>query len=497
MRILFVLRSEGFFPYHQTTVDHLIARGHHVTLQFTNNVGPPDDRGLREWLTRGPKVTVEQATRRRPGLWRRVLFTTREMRSYASYCRRGADVEFYRNRWRRYLPEWLGRLVERSPLAEAVFRATLTEKVLTAVERHAPPSPDIVAALRRGQYDCVLASPANTLANEEIEYVKAAKALSIPSVIPVVTWDNLTTKGLIQEPPDWVFAWHHAHETEARTVHGIDRDRIVVTGSPFFDKWFDTTRRTSSRTETCRRVGVDPAAPYLLYLGSSANIVRDESWLVLALAEALRTADHAQVRRLQLVFKSHPGGSPRNTRALPRLTEAGVPIWPAARGRPDTSDAVDQFGDGLRHASAVIGINTSGMIDAILCDRPCLALIVKRYGPTQSQTTHFRTMQESKALLVTRSVRHAVHTLGRVLDGHDPTATARRRFATTYVRPRGIGAPAGEAAAIATELAARRQPLSADAITMTIDRELGDRPRPGIRPAASELHELVEGIADI
>jgi hypothetical protein len=475
MKILFVLRSEGFFPYHQTTVDHLVTRGHHVTLQFANIVGPPDDQGFREWLSRGTNVSVEQAIRRRPGFSRRLLFTTREMRTYASYCRRGAEVKFYRDRWRRYLPVWLQGPAERGRLADAMFRSRLTDKLLAAVERAVPSSPEIVDLLRRGNYDCVIASPANLLANEEIEYVKAAKALNIPSIVPVVSWDNLTTKGLIQEPPDWVFAWHRAHATEAQSIHGIDASQIVVTGSPFFDKWFDTARPTTSRAVTCTRLGIDPAAPYLLYLGSSANIARDESWLVLALAEALRTSDDPRLHRLQLVFKPHPGGSARNIRALPRLVDAGIPVWPAERGRPDTTEAVDQFGDGLHHAAAVVGINTSGMIDAILCDRPCLALIVKRYRLTQSQTTHFRTMQASKALVVAKSVRQAVHSLGRILDGHDPTAAARFRFAATYVRPRGVGAQAGEAAAIAAELVAQRHSRDASAITSAIDRELGGR----------------------
>jgi len=234
-------------------------------------------------------------------------------------------------------------------------------------------------------------------------------------------------------------------------------------------------------------VGSDPGDPYLLYLGSSANIAKDESWLVLALVRKLREATDPALRRLQVVFKPHPGGSPRNVRALPRLDAAGILVWPRERGRPDTTGAVDEFRSVLHHAAIVAGINTTGMLDAVLCNRPCLALTVERYRSTQADTTHFQRMQESKALLTTRSVRRAVEMIGRTLNGDDPTAAARQRFAAMYARPRGVGAQAGEAAAIAIELACQR--LGAAAITKAIDRELRARPRPGPPRVESEPDE--------
>ena len=479
MKILFVLRAAGFFPYHQTTVDHLLARRHAVTLLFETRPGTPDrpdDRAFEGWMAQhGHRVTVGDAVKRH-GWWRRVLFASREARSYASYCRRGPEVVFYRDRWRRYLPRWLEWLVEHSRWADALFYQPLMQKLLGTVERLTPASRAIVAALGRDRPDCIVASPVNMLHDEEVEYVKAAKALRIPSVVPVMSWDNLTTKGLLHVEPDFLLAWHSGHRQEAQDIHGVGAGHVVVTGSPFFDKWFSSERRISSRTATCRRMGISPGGPYLLYLGSSANIARDESWLVLALVRALREASDPMLHRLQVVFKPHPGGSLRNARALPRLDKAGILVWPRERGRPDTADEVHEFRAMLHHAAVVVGVNTTGMVDAILCDRPCLALAVKRYRSTQIDTMHFRRMLESNAFLVAHSVRNAAALVGRTLAGDDPTAAARRRFAVAYARPRGVGAEAGEAAAIAIELAGSR--LSAEAITAAIDRELGHRPLP-------------------
>jgi hypothetical protein len=479
LNILFVLRTAGYFPYHQTTIEHLLQRGNQVTLLFDHDSGPIDERGFQEWLAAGHQVTVGR-TLRRGGIWRRVLFATREARSYASYCRRGPEAKFYRERWRQYLPAWLRRRSEDKRLVRAVFHLRFTQQLLGAVERISPASPGIVAELRRDGRECVVVSPINLRFDEEVEYVKAARKLRVPAVVPVLSWDNLTTKGLFHVQPDLVLAWHHGHREEAQAIHGVPADRVVITGSPFFDKWFGISRPISPRETSCSRIGIDPDKPYLLYLGSSANIARDESWLVIALLDAIRRAEDPALKDLQIVFKPHPA----NLRPLPSLDEARIAIYQRERGRPDTADAIAEFRDILHHAVAVIGINTTGMLDAVLCDRPCIALAVKKYRQTQAHTPHFRRMQESKALLTAGSVRVAVEMLGRIIAGDQQSASARQRFAATYARPRGLGSDAGLAAAIAIELAAQKR--SAGEIDKAIDRELGHGPHSRAQALARE-----------
>lgn len=473
------MRTAGYFPYHQTTVEHLLRRGHQVTLLFDHDSGPIDERGFQEWLAAGHQVTVGK-TLRRGGIWRRVLFTTREARSYASYCRRGPEAKFYRERWRQYLPPWLRQRSEDNRMVRAVFRAPFTQQLLGVVERISPASPDIVAALRRDERQCVVVSPINLRFDEEVEYVKAAKKVGVPTVVPVLSWDNLTTKGLFHVQPDLVLAWHHGHREEAQAIHSVPADRVVITGSPFFDKWFGISRPISARGATCSRIGIDPEKPYLLYLGSSANIARDESWLVIALLQAIRRAEDPALDGLQIVFKPHPA----NLRPLPPLDEASIAIYQRQRGRPDTGDAIAEFRDILHHAVAVIGVNTTGMLDAVLCDRPCIALAAKKYRQTQAYTPHFQRMQESKALLTAGSVRVAVEMLSRIMAGDQRSASARRRFAATYARPRGLGSEAGLAAAIAIELAA--QSRSASEIDKAIDRELDQASHSGSQVVTPE-----------
>src|SRR5215217_3498050 len=49
--------------------------------------------------------------------------------------------------------------------------------------------------------------------------VKAARRLGVRSAVPVLSWDNLTNKGLIRVPPDQVLVWNEAQKTEAVMMH--------------------------------------------------------------------------------------------------------------------------------------------------------------------------------------------------------------------------------------------------------------------------------------
>lgn len=203
--------------------------------------------------------------------------------------------------------------------------------MLDAIEWIVPAEPTILEWLRHHRFDCVIASPANMRYSEEIEYVKAARAQRIPCVVPVFSWDNLTTKGLLHVVPDVLLAWHDGHVEEAERLHGVLCASIAITGSPLFDKWFARNAPTGTRDDACRMMGVDPARPYALYLGSSANIVGSEGALVTELAAALR-AKEQQHEDYQIVFKPHPA----NLRAVSELDRAGITVWPREYGQPDT-----------------------------------------------------------------------------------------------------------------------------------------------------------------
>ena len=165
------------------------------------------------------------------------------------------------------------------------------------------------------------------------EYVKAARALAIPSALCVHSWDNLTNKGLIHVRPDRVFVWNHAQVREAETMHGVEREHVVATGAPCYDQWF-TRGPSTTREEFCRKVGLPPQKPYLLYLCSSQFIAPREADFVKRWVQALRSAADPRVRESGILVRPHPRNDMSRWKRFDLAEFSDFVLWPGDGDEP-------------------------------------------------------------------------------------------------------------------------------------------------------------------
>ncbi len=86
----------------------------------------------------------------------------------------------------------------------------------------------------------------------------------------------------------------------------MPEEKVFITGSPFFDKWFDAGELLEDRRTFCRRMGFDPAKPFFVYLGSSAKIARDETWLAQSIYNGLKTHSKKSVQHIGMLARPHP-----------------------------------------------------------------------------------------------------------------------------------------------------------------------------------------------
>lgn len=273
--------------------------------------------------------------------------------------------------------------------------------------------------------------------------------------------------------PDLLLAWNEIHLQDARQVHGIPSSRIVVTGSPFFDKWFAAERLLQDRESFCRKVGLSPEAPFLLYLGSTSNIATDETWLVQELARALAEHPHPRLRQAGILVRPHPV----NAGVYDQLRDERVRVWPRTGALPDSQETISDFYNSMRHAVAAAGINTTGMIDAVVNDLPCLTVMAEQYSATQRRAVHFQYLLNADVLEVTQSPEECVAVLEGLLRGEDTRRAKRREFTRAFARPRGLERPAGEVVAQAILMAAR----GATAAEIEKALELEADPSPALR----------------
>jgi hypothetical protein len=111
---------------------------------------------------------------------------------------------------------------------------------------------------------------------------------------------------------------------------------------------------------------------------------------------------------------------------------------------PADAAAKAAYFDSLFHASAVVGLNTSAMIEAAIVDRPVHTVLLPEFTHSQEGTIHFHYLltDAGGVLRATRSLDEHADDLAAVLEerGTDPDRSAR--FVRTFVRPRGLDTPA-------------------------------------------------------
>lgn len=419
-----------------------MARGYQVRFLFDKKWTRSDGlHEVKEVFKDAPELEFRSAVDRL-GSWKKLLFYTRELRSYQRYLFVKNQSSYYRNRWKSYLPRTARRLLSHKAV-EKLFATHLVRRILAGIERLAPADQSIMDDIRAYAPHAILASPTNVrFSPSDLEYLKAGVALGIPSLVLVSTWDNLTTKGLLQVWPDRLLVWNNAQIREAKEFHFFPEDRIRVTGAPPFDSGF-LKLESSSRREFCRHNGLREEDPILVYLGSSRNMAKDETWLVEKLRKILDESEDKQLTRTQLIVRPHPG----NPTIYKKIKLAKVIILPKEGGQfPSVGEALQLLYDTFYHAAGVVlGVNTSAIIEAIIFGKPAIAFLTREYRKTQVETQHFQQLMENNVLELADSPKTFLAVVKTILSDRDSRKPNREDFVRNYVRPLGLEKTAGQA----------------------------------------------------
>jgi hypothetical protein len=190
-------------------------------------------------------------------------------------------------------------------------------------------------------------------------------------------------------------------------------------------------------------------------------------------------------------------------------------VWPRDTAVSFNRDGRRDYFDSMYHAGAVVGLNTSGQVEAGLLGRPVLTLLAPDVPSTLRRTVdtlHFQHLLgfNGGLLHVGRSFAEHEEQLARAFSG-DPTMAERsRRFSAAFVRPHGIDRPATPSLVEAIRslrqtAAADRRPRRAGAAAASA-APTAERSRPGreakatsrsTRPNSTELtgdHPGREGV---
>lgn len=447
-----MMKHPGTARNFEGTLRELAQRGHRVQVVVEADRGLHADRVLIDLRRAHPTLSIEAGAKVKRDRWTALKDDLRLTADFLRYLEpRYADAHRLRERARESAPALAARL-ERSPLTRspALTRALLA--VTRYLEQVLPPSKGLARFLAERRPDVVLVSPLVGLGSRQADIVRAARWLDIPSVLPVFSWDNLTNKGLLRDPPDMVTVWNDAQRQEAEAMHRVPRDRIVVTGATAYDHWF-AWQPTRDGAPFREEIGLPADGPLLLYLCSSPFIAPDEVAFVRRWLAAVRDALDPRVGDSAVLVRPHPQNA-HQWRDVD-LGDARATVWPRAGADPVDPRSRAVYHDSIHHADAVVGINTSAQIESAILGRPVLTVLDAHFDATQSGTLHFHHLADEDGMLIVAADLEAhVADLAAALEPSEAWRARNRRFLQSFVRPHGLERPASPLLADAIERAA-------------------------------------------
>ncbi len=215
--------------------------------------------------------------------------------------------------------------------------------------RHVPRR--LLEGVRR---DCSGLVLSNVQPASAVPFLTAARRLSLPVVGHVASWDHTVGKGVISPHCDlYVVQRRRVMEDDLRRYHGIEPERVRVTGWPQTDL-LHRMRGRDEYHDLLRRYGLDPGRPLVLAAGNTPSNAPYEGRFVERLVEWWRQGSSRRVatpvpssptRRLMATAVRGGRGTRRHLRAGGELLRHRRPRDAApARRRPRLQRRHDSLG---------------------------------------------------------------------------------------------------------------------------------------------------------
>ena len=479
MKIHFSLTHSGFVRNYEYALRHLAAQGHQIHISTISSRNKLREKAtLNRLMADCPNVRFRRWPKVERSVWSVAALAIRSTQDYIRYLDpRYKSAKALRRRVAAKTPVggvWFATIF--AHFGAWSRRACLW--VLSCLDHAMPLHEAALAKLIKEKPDVFLVTPLIDVGSLQVEHLKVAKALGIPTALCVASWDNLTNKGLIREIPDRIFVWNEAQRREAIELHGAKPENVVLSGAQLFDHWFNMAP-TESRETFCQKVNLNPQHPFILYIGSSRFIAPDEAVFLSTFMSELRSSSDLELRDAGVLVRPHPtnirhwrtferpAAKTRNNQStetadLFRPREAWqarerqllrfekLAFWPPLETVPDdgqdslwdffsSENTLDYF-HSIYHSGVVVGVNSSGMVEAGIVGRPVCAPVVPEFSHSQGGTLHFdHLLQVGGGLLYTATTMESfLQVIGERLRANQHPDPKSHRFTEAFIRPRGI-----------------------------------------------------------
>ncbi len=136
----------------------------------------------------------------------------------------------------------------------------------------------------------------------EAVFLKAAKKKGICRISYILSWDNITSKGMFPEVSDFFFSWGPIMSKELQEYYGIDPNKIFTTGVTHFDIHYHI-KRNFSPANLMKYINGAFDSPYMLFTMSDQYFCPNEIDIIEWLANEISSNSFG--KDMKLVIRPH------------------------------------------------------------------------------------------------------------------------------------------------------------------------------------------------
>ncbi len=137
----------------------------------------------------------------------------------------------------------------------------------------------------------------------EAKFLYAAKQAGRSTLIHLLSWDNITSKGIFPVIPDHFIAWGKIMAQELKEYYHTSDEQVQICGVPHFDHHFKV-KQAPEYKKILEGLSLNPQLPYLFVAMSSPRFAPHEIDIIEWLANAIH--ENVFGKDLQLIVRPHP-----------------------------------------------------------------------------------------------------------------------------------------------------------------------------------------------
>jgi UDP-N-acetylglucosamine:LPS N-acetylglucosamine transferase len=279
--------------------------------------------------------------------------------------------------------------------------------------------------------ECAAIVFSNLQTQPAVPFLLAARRLGVPSVGYVASWDHTVGKGVISPHVDRYVVQNDVMRDDLERYHAIPPERVVVTGWPQTDVYFNRRPR-EDYDALLRSYSLDPRRPLVMVMGNTPTNAPYERQFV---ERVMRWWDGSGSRELfSLLFRPHPRDRDWEQRFTAAIAEEGVHVQ-----SPSYTD-LDVLATLLQHAGCVVSNAGTIVLDALVNDRPTVCVLYDEGAPGGESWAaknvlgeHYRQLMESSAFYLAHDFAEVTRGVERALADPAELAEERRRVSADVV----------------------------------------------------------------